>query len=91
MKLKDQIPSDNVDDNPSAWRQGVNVLLNGKRSARKVDPPEAVRATGNYSDKMTKTSRDDMQRTNRRGKGNYKHMKGNRKRPPSTTGGGGGW
>lgn len=87
MKLKDQIPSENIDDNPSGWMSRLKAKLTPDQRY-KTDPPDAVRATGNYSDKMTKTSRDDMQRTNHRGKGHYAQRKTNRERK---YGAGGGW
>lgn len=85
MKIKDQIPSDNIDDNPSGWRQGVNVLLS-PRQAYKTEPPDAVQATGQHAPKYDKMSREDMQRP-AHGKKSNLNGKRNRELPKGLSGG----
>lgn len=92
MKLKDQMPSDNVEDayNPPGWMARLKAALTPDQKY-KVDPEIAT--SGNKiqrSEKTGKSSRLD-EYVNREGKGGYKQPKGNRYRPPSKTGGGGGY
>ena len=89
MKIKDQMPSENVDDNPSGWMSKMMAKLMPSQSY-KVEPSDAVQSMSQHSNKMEKTSRMD-EYVNREDKGSYKQKKGNRYRPPSKTGGGGGY
>lgn len=90
MKLKDQVPSENVEEayNPPGWMARVKAALTPDQTY-KVDPDMAT-SKSQHSDKTGKSSRLD-EYVNREGKGGYKQPKGNRYRPPSKTGGGGGY
>ncbi len=80
MKIKDQVPSDNVDDNPSGWKSQLKSFL-APRQTYKSEPSDAVQSTNQHSNKFEKSSLD-YQRVNRQGKGGSKRI---------TSGGGGGW
>ena len=85
MNLTKEKKSYNIDDNPSAIQQWVGAKL-ASGQAYKAEPPDAVQATTQHSNKYEKISRD-VQRSNREGKGSNLNRKRSREKQKGLTGG----